>query len=300
MNVIITGFNGFIGGNLAEEVGKTRHVIGIDDFSTSSMSKPMPNNTHWSNMSIGTIHQHKDIKTIFHLGIPSSTPLYRNDRHLVGEAISDFIEVLEYCKEHDTKLVWASSSSVYNGYNPPHYEALVPKNTDFYTEARYYMERLAKTYFDFYGVNSIGLRLFSVYGKNDWRKGQYANLITQALIAKQKNQFFKIYGDGTQTRDFTYVKDVVRAFLIAERYLKKNTCDIFNVGTGKETEINYMLELVGLKKKEYIKNPLKNYVDYTCAATTKADKIMGFKAKYDLKSGLKDYLKTENFKEDST
>lgn len=306
----LSGACGFIGSNLLRELIKKREVYLYDNLSTGNLEN-IKGIQCKSKRKVGSacpccysesLNLVKDISTIFHLGIPSSTPLYRNDRRLVGEAITDFIEVLEYCKEHDTKLVWASSSSVYNGQEVSKYhENLDIKITDFYTEARYHMERLAKLYFDFYGVNSVGLRLFSVYGKNDYRKGNYANLITQYILSILKAKPFEIYGDGRQTRDFTYVKDTIRAFLLAEKHKPKGAF-IFNVGTGVETSINEMTEIVALLMKKgsqikYIKNPLKNYVDRTCASTVKAEKELGFKASYSLKDGLKDYLKTEKWKE---
>jgi UDP-glucose 4-epimerase len=303
----LSGACGFIGSNLLSELAKKRQVFIYDNLSTGHLENIIDIKTNYNTNSMvwdyhDALKKAGNISTIFHLGIPSSTSLYRNNRCLIGEAISDFIEVLEYCKENDTKLVWASSSSVYNGHNPPHYEGLTPiKNTDFYTEARYFMERLAFRYYDFYGVNSVGLRLFSVYGKNDWRKGQFANLITQYILSHQTGKAFEVYGDGRQTRDFTYVKDVVRAFLLAEKY-KKDGAHIFNVGTGNETSVNDMMNLVDklkncIFKRKYIENPLKNYVDRTCAATDLSKTFLKFKAEYSLKDGLKDYLKTENWKE---
>lgn len=297
MRKIVSGGCGFIGSNLVEELAKQKvHVSVYDNLTTGSLAN-LPKSSFVQYRT--WFKKNHNCDTIFHLGIPSSTPLYRQNRSLVWRALKDFTYILEYCRECDVKLIYASSSSLYNQWIPfigGQAEHLDVHNTDFYTEARYYMERLAQTYFDFYGVNSVGLRLFSVYGKNDWRKEQYANLITQAIIANKKNDFFKIYGDGEQTRDFTYVKDVVRAFLLAEKYKPKGAF-IFNVGTGTETTINEMLKMVGNNKKEYVENPLKNYVNRTCASTTLAQRELGFKAKYSLKDGLKDYLKVENWKE---
>ena len=101
--------------------------------------------------------------------------------------------------------------------------------TDFYTEARYYVERLAQLYFQLYGVSSIGLRLFSVYGPKETFKGKYANTLTQFLWNMKAGRQPIIYGDGKQRRDLVYVSDVVRAFLLASE--NKMKIGVFNVGT---------------------------------------------------------------------
>jgi len=100
-----------------------------------------------------------------------------------------------------------------------------------------------------------------------------------------------IYGDGTQTRDFTYVKDVAEANIIA---LEKKGIggEVFNIGTGRETSFNQIVELINRFlgtniKPKYVPNPIKNYVYRTQADTTKAEKVLGFKAKTDLETGVK-------------
>ena len=86
--------------------------------------------------------------------------------------------------------------------------------TDYYTEARLTIERIAKLYNILYGIKSAGLRLFSVYGPNESAKGRYANMISQFLWDMKEGKSPVIYGDGRQTRDFTYVKDVVDACIL--------------------------------------------------------------------------------------
>jgi hypothetical protein len=81
---------------------------------------------------------------IFHQGVSSSSPMYKEDPHLVAKAIGEWISILEYAKANKSRIVWASTSSVYNGQEPPHREDMGVLVTDFYTEARYAMERLAQ------------------------------------------------------------------------------------------------------------------------------------------------------------
>jgi len=162
--------------------------------------------------------------------------------------------------------------------------------TDFYTEVRYAMERIAKVYNDLYGTKVVALRLFSVYGEREEFKGEYANLVSQFILAALKGETIKVFGDGTQTRDFIYVQDVVDAFIKA---MNSNiNFDIFNVGRGKSYSLNEVIAMVSKildveVKVKYIENPIKNYVWHTLADTTKAEERLGFKAKVDLEEGIR-------------
>jgi UDP-glucose 4-epimerase len=111
-------------------------------------------------------------------------------------------------------------------------------------------------------------------------------MVTQFLWEMKAGKAPVIFGDGTQTRDFTYVKDVVDALILAS---KKGT-GIFNVGTGKSYSFNYVVDLLNKKlgkdlKPVYRENPIKNYVMHTLADTTRM-KALGFEAKYSLEEGI--------------
>ncbi len=294
MKILVTGGLGFIGSNIVKRLVLDGHEITILDNKNTGNEKNVENLRGKIRVVIGRGKEISKMKekfdVIFHEGVYSSTPMYRKDPYLTAEVIEDFIAILEYAKENKTRLVWASSSSVYNGVKPPQKEDATILVTDFYTEARLAMERLAELYHKLYGVKSIALRYFSVYGPHEESKGQYANLISQFLWAAQKGEAPVVYGDGSQTRDFTYVDDVVEANMLA---MKSNIeFGIFNVGGGKSVTINEMINVLGKVlgkeiKPRYVENPIKNYVEYTLAETSKAQKIIGFKAKVSLEEGIK-------------
>jgi UDP-glucose 4-epimerase len=286
MRYIVTGGCGFIGSNIVRRLASDgNEVIVIDDLSTGSLSNLPGKFTVLKRIS--EIRKVEDADGIFHLGIPSSTPLYRNDRSLVGKAISDFIEIMEYARENKIKVVYASSSSVYNGNKTPYKEDMPVLVTDFYTEARYAMERLAALYHDFYRVMSVGLRMFSVYGENEKSKGNFANLVSQIIWAKESGKMFDVYNNGEATRDFTHVSDVVEAFIKSMN--SDISCDVINIGTGKACTINQVIKSVGLKNYRYVGNPIRNYVDKTMADTRKAEKLLGFEPKVDVMEYLKKF-----------
>jgi len=287
---LVTGGAGFIGSNLVRALlERNREVVVIDNLSTGSKEN-LPEGVP---LFVGSYKRHlatlpDDLSGIYHLGIPSSTPIYREDRCWMFEALEDFIYILEFARERELRVVFASSSSLYNGNPVPWGEDMPIQVTDFYTEVRYWIERLSTLYFDFHQVESFGLRLFSVYGKREEFKGQFANLITQLIWAKRDGDTFQIYGDGNQARDFTYVDDVVRAFMLA--MVTPEEHGFYNIGNGKAYSINEVIQKIGANI-EYIDNPLRNYVDKTMANTSKAKEVLGFEAKYSLEAGLALLLK---------
>ncbi len=166
--------------------------------------------------------------------------------------------------------------------------------TDYYTECRYAIERLAKLYNMLFDVKSVGMRFFSIYGPKEEYKGKYANIVTQFLWSMLKDESPVIFGDGNQTRDFTYVTDVVEALILAMK--KDFEYEIFNVGTGVAHTFNEVVDLLNrLLGKNiqpvYRPNPIKNYVYHTLADTSKAEKVLGFKAKVNLEKGVSELIK---------
>lgn len=286
MKFCVIGGMGFIGSTLVKKLLKEGHeVVGIDDLSTGSVDN-LPNGFPRLN-KISYINYVTNIDGIFHLGIPCSSPLYRENRSLVDKSIKEFIEIMEYAKVNKVKVVWASTSSVYNGNTPPYHEDMPVYPIDFYVEARYAMERLAKVYNTFYGVKSIGLRFFSVFGPNEHSKGIYANLVSQIMWAKNKGEFFDIYGDGEGIRDFTHVNDVIRACIMA---MESNiSFDILNVGTGKAHTLNQIIEAIGMKNIRYTTPPgVEGFRSPdTLANMEKTKRVLGFEAQINVIKYLK-------------
>ena len=289
---IVTGGAGFIGSNLVHDlVNKGNEVVVVDPLHTGSreLIKDVPVEFH--HMAFHEFYKTgkwKDIDGLYHLGKPSASPMYRESRERLLESINGSVAALEMVRELGVKMVSASTSSVYNGLEPPHKEDMIINPTDFYTEARIFEERNAKIYEEFYGIKWNEMRFFSIYGPREQFKKNYANLVTQFLWAMKKNEQPVIYGNGEQRRDFVYVDDVVD---ILEKAMASKYNGIYNVGTGKSYSLNEMMEMLRKKlnvdtKAKYIENPMKNYVMVTLASTDKARKDLGFEAKVSLKDGI--------------
>jgi UDP-glucose 4-epimerase len=297
VSTLVTGGAGFIGSNLVEELlAAGEDVIVLDNMQTGSLS-----NLEGLNGSLKLITascndlagMDLQLEKIYHLGIPSSSPMYKKNPYLVGEALNGFTAVLEQAKKLGARVVYASSSSLYNGLLPPHQEDMTIQVADYYTEARLAMERLAELYQRLFAVRSVGMRFFSVYGPKEAAKKQYANMITQFLWDMKDGKTPIIFGDGSQTRDFIFVKDVVQALQLA---MKSDYHGILNVGTGKAHSFNEVIKILNQKLghnnvPRYVKNPIKNYVLHTLADTSKAKREIGFRSQIDLEAGIDALIK---------
>ena len=293
MSILVTGGAGFIGSNLVEALLKDgEEVMVLDNMHTGS-----PANLAGLQGSINLIQAgcnelpSLDLQPerIYHLGIPSSSPMYKANPFLVGEAINGFISVLETARRSGARLVYASSSSLYSGLLPPHREDMPIAVTDYYTEARLAMERLAELYHRLYGVGSAGMRFFSVYGPREESKKQYANMVSQFLWQMRRGEVPVIYGDGSQTRDFIHVHDVVQALRLA---MESDYQGVLNVGTGRTCSFNEVIGMINAElgtdiKQKYIENPIKNYVQDTLADTGKCREVLGFEARVSLEEGIR-------------
>ena len=296
--IALTGAAGFIGSNITEKlVEKGYEVTAIDNMHTGSDENliKVKDKINFVKSDSGDFFKNTQEKfdLICHQGVYSSSPMYRDNPHLTSKAVDEFISILEYAKKHKTKIVYASTSSIYNGFKPPHKESMKPKIKDYYTEARYGMERMGLLYKQLHRVKVTGLRYLSVYGPHEKSKGKYANLVSQFLWAMMKGEKPVVYGDGKQMRDFTYVSDVVEANILA---LENKATGIFNVGTGRSVSVNDMIGIINQKlgKKleiEYISNPVKNYVDINQADTSKSKEKLGFEAKVSIEEGIEKLVK---------
>src|ERR671914_999179 len=252
VKVLVTGGAGFIGSNLANslinEEDKTSYrmnnsptveanesqfkdesdvigctVIALDDLSLGSPSN-LSKNVRFVNGSVMNydlvLELTKDCDYIFHQAALSSSPMFVDDpRQGIEVNIMGFMNVMEAAKRNNVKkVIYASSSSLYNGLPTPYRESdnITPKT--FYESSFYCRETIAQTYRLEYGLDSIGLRYFSVYGPNEKHKGRFANNISQFIWdMAEKRKSPVIYGDGSQSRDFTFVEDVIQANILAMR-----------------------------------------------------------------------------------
>lgn len=299
MKSLVTGGAGFIGSNIVEELVKLGHeVIVLDDFSLGSEDNL---STVKDKIEIvkGDVRNFDLIKKItkcldfvFHESAASSSPMFFSDlRNAFSVNTDGFINILNASRDNGVKkVIHASTSSIYGNNPGPLREdiKIIPPN--FYSASKLAAEHLADIFSNEYGLDIIGLRYMSIYGPHEESKGKFANLVSQFLWAMLKNEQPVIYGDGEQTRDFTFVGDAVQANILAMNSKIKN--DIFNVGTGKSTSLNELVDIINKIlgkniKPKYIEMPVKNYIKTQLADISKIEKALGYSPKYNLEEGIK-------------
>lgn len=298
--VLVTGGCGFIGSNLCNrlvEGGNT--VIALDDLSLGIESNINPEVEFVKGSVLDTRLVEelvREVDFVFHQAAKSSSPMFKGDPRLgIDVNVNGFMNVMQGVKQtnKDIKVVYASSSSIYNGLASPFSEMQTISPKTFYETSFYTRELIARSYFLEYGVKSIGLRYFSVYGKNEKHKGIYANNISQFLWDMKKGNRPIIYGDGNQTRDFTNVDDVVNANILAAA--GHVNFGVYNVGTGKNYTFNDVIRFLNAElkteiKPNYIPNPVSNYVQETLSDPSLARQDLGFTAQVTLEEGIKNLV----------
>jgi len=299
MRFLVTGGAGFIGSNIVWRlIGRGDEVEVIDD---TSLGKPnnLPESGRLSFIK-GDVRDKallegafSRVEGVFFDAARSSSPMFYPDpREGVEVNVMGFMNALESARKHDVPIVYASTSSLYSRCDPPHREEMQIVPGSFYEYSFLAREMAARLYRELYGVRAVGLRYFSVYGPREEFKGKYANNISQFAWEMMKGRRPVIYGDGTQTRDFVFVEDVVEANLLAMGNADRAGGEVFNVGTGVETTFNQVVEILAEElgvdiKAVYVANPIKNYVRRTLADTTKAAERLGFRAKVPLRDGIR-------------
>ncbi|HSG99153.1 MAG TPA: NAD-dependent epimerase/dehydratase family protein, partial [candidate division Zixibacteria bacterium] len=189
-----------------------------------------------------------------------------------------------------SRVVFASSASVYGAnLRTPFRESTPLKGSSPYATSKLLGEGLCDQYARLYGLKTTALRFFSVYGPRQNPKSQYSAVIPTFATLLLAGQRPTVYGDGTQTRDFIYVEDVVRAILLAARR-RSAIGRVINVGTGKQVSVNQLLGAVQKGLNTYIEPmyaPLKPGDDpRTCADTRLAKTLLGFSPSKSLDKGL--------------
>ena len=293
MKILVTGGAGFIGSHLIASLAKGNEVDILDNLSSGSMDRISGlvdgKNVRFHDSTpirISDFCSGSDL--IFHLGTASAAEMYRKNPMLVGSSISDIIGLLEYARRFDSKVVFASSSAVYNGVKTPHREDSRLKVADHHAEAKIESERLCELYSGLYGLDISAMRLFSVYGPGEESRGLYANPVSQFVWAVKGRKRPIIYGDGSQRRDFIFVGDVISALMKAKEH---RGFGIFNVGTGKNFSLIEVLDKVCKQygrevKPLYGSIPAKNYLVETLADTTKSSELLDFRAEVSLDQGI--------------
>jgi len=258
MRVLVTGGAGFIGSHLVERLVKDGHdVLVMDDLSTGSLDNLKgvidPNDTR--NFQQDDIrdysaceHAMRDVEVVFHQAALGSVPRSVANPHGTHEAnVTGTLNLLEAARRAGVeRFIYASSSSVYGEQlDPAKHENMCCEPTSPYGVSKLAAERYCSAYWSTYKLPTISLRYFNVYGPRQNPDGPYAAVIPLFIQACRQSEPLTIYGDGRQTRDFTFVADVVEANMLAMTAKKEAVFgSAINVACGRAVEVWHLARVV--------------------------------------------------------
>ena len=263
MKVVVTGGAGFIGSNLVEFLLKKKwKVIVIDNLSTGNLDniKNFKSKIKFIKSDISKIgrwsNSFRNVDIVFHLAaLADIVPSIQKPTNYFKSNVTGTFNIVNVCKKYKVKkLLYSASSSCYGipSKFPTNEKELI--NTQYpYALTKRLGEEIVLHWGKVYNLDVASLRLFNVYGPKSRTSGTYGAVFGVFLAQKLNNKPYTVVGNGKQTRDFTYVSDVVNAFYMAS---KKNTnSKVFNVGSGKTISINKIVEILGGKKIYIPKRP---------------------------------------------
>lgn len=329
--VLVTGGAGFIGSNLVDRLLKQNNkVVCFDNFSTGKRENLAEALKH-PNFSLfeGDIRNFMDCQTavkncdyVLHQAALGSVPRSVNDPVSTTDVnIGGFVKMMTAAKDAGIKrFVYAASSSTYGDHpSLPKVEHQIGKALSPYAVTKYVDELFAHNFSEIYGLETIGLRYFNVYGMRQSPDGEYAAVIPKITTSFIKHQPPTIYGDGSYSRDFTFIEDVIKAIQLAAvtscddlkrrqtsyyslnnipfKFSENSTLnEVFNVAYGSRTSLVKLAQLLKDKLSRFdpaistidlnFCEPRKGDVSHSLASIEKAKILLGYYPDYDISKGI--------------
>ena len=308
-SVLVTGGAGFIGSNLVETLLKQNNeVVVLDNFSTGRMENLVPfvGDSRFR-LLVGDIRNMEDCRKavdgvdyVLHEAALGSVPRSVQDP-VTSTAVNilGFVNMLFAAQEAKVKrFVYAASSATYGDSSTlPKVEDQIGKPLSPYAVTKYADELFAGIFHDLYGIDTVGLSYFNVFGPRQDPEGAYASVIPKFVASLMKHESPVINGDGSYSRDFTYVDNVVQANQLALLTDTPETVNqIYNVACGERTTLNELFDLIKadltaydpeIAKIEAIHGPTRaGDIPHSHASIEKACRLLGYTPEYNVRQGL--------------
>lgn len=309
--ILITGGAGFIGSNLCDYfIERKNHIICLDNLSTGKLSniehllgrddfKFMEGDIRYLETCQSAC---EGVDYILHQAALGSVPRSINDPITTNSVnVDGFLNMLVAARDAKVKrFVYAASSSTYGDSETlPKVEEIIGKPLSPYAVTKYVNELYAHVFGLNYGLECIGLRYFNVYGRRQDPNGAYAAAIPKFCMQLMAHESPVINGDGTHSRDFTYIDNVLQMNELALATTNKKAIgEVFNTAVGDRTDLNQLLELLknNLSKHDadianvnIIHGPVrKGDIPHSLASIDKAKTILGYTPSHNLEKGLKE------------
>jgi UDP-N-acetylglucosamine 4-epimerase len=309
--ILITGGAGFIGSNLTEYfLAKDYHVVVLDNLATGHKKNiepfiGLPNFTFIEGdiRNLDTCHQAvSGCDYVLHQAALGSVPRSINDPITTNEVnVGGFLNMLVASRDaHIKRFVYAASSSTYGDSEAlPKVEAVIGLPLSPYAVTKYVNELYADVFSKTYGLETIGLRYFNVFGRRQDPNGAYAAVIPKFVIQFMNYESPTVNGDGNFSRDFTYIDNVIQMNELAMLTNNTNALNtVYNTAFGDRTTLTDLIENLKNELSTYdpkIKAVAVNYgpnrigdIPHSLASIEKAKKLLNYNPQYNLKQGLKE------------
>lgn len=310
--ILITGGAGFIGANLCEAFVSNNEVICLDNLITGKLSniKPLLKNNNFRFIE-GDIRNPETcrealfgVDVVLHQAALGSVPRSINNPTLTNSInIDGFLVVLdEAVKAGVKRFVYAASSSTYGDSTElPKVESRIGRPLSPYAVTKYVNELYADVFHRLHGIEVIGLRYFNVFGRLQDPNGAYAAAIPKFIRAMIHLESPEIFGDGNQTRDFTYIDNVIQANELAATTEDPNALNqVYNVAFGQNTTLNELFEalknILSTYQTSIATLPVKHGpertgdIRHSLASIEKAASLLGYRPTHSLEEGLKEAI----------
>lgn len=309
--VLVTGGAGFIGSNLCESLLQNKNVVRcLDNLSTGKKENidHLLSNSNFIFIQgdirdLDTCRKAVDnVEFVFHQAALGSVPRSINDPITTNDVnINGFLNMLVAARDAQVKrFIFAASSSTYgDSTSLPKVEDVIGKPLSPYAITKYVNELYAEVFYKTYGLETIGLRYFNVYGRRQDPNGAYAAVIPKFTQLLMDLESPTINGDGTNSRDFTYIDNVIHMNYLAAKTKNKNALGtIFNTAVGDRTNLLQLTNLLKeylsyynskIKDVDIIHGPeRKGDIPHSHASIEKAKEFLGYKPSHNLEKGLKE------------
>lgn len=297
MKVLVTGGNGFVGSNLVDRLVELGHeVVVIDNLSADTHEQFYYNEqATYYNLDIAdyenTKELYRDVHTVFHCAAEARIqPSLINPIQVVKTNVLGTEVVLQCSREAGVdRVIYSSTSSSYGLINtPPLKESMPTDCLTPYSVSKVAGEELCSLYTRLFGLKTVTLRYFNVYGYREPTKGTYATVVGLFLKQRANNLPLSIVPDGLQRRDFTNIHDVVSANILAMTTNHNQWGEVFNVGTGKNYSILELASMIS-NKQEFVADRRAETRE-TLADNSKIYNTMGWKPTVDIKDYIQQQL----------
>ena len=298
---LVTGGAGFIGSNIVRKlVEQGERVRVLDDFSTGKKENLVGIEDRVE-VVVGSFIDRKlvnrvlqGVRFVLHQGAIPSVPRSVADPVKSNEAnITGTLNMLEGAREAGVeRFVYAASSSAYGDTKVlPKVEDMPAKPLSPYAVGKYTGELYARVYADIYSLPTVSLRYFNIFGPYQDPASEYAAVIPKFILAMLNGEVPVIYGDGEQSRDFTYIDNAAAANLLACKREKVGRGEVINVACGERFTLNQLVkqlsEIMGLEVEPEYAEARPGDVKHSLADISRAEELLGYRAEVDFKEGLK-------------